>query len=329
MARRYPHLDVRSDLGGAFSWSSKYVDVGDGVRQAYIDEGPRDAPLTFLLLHGNPTWSFLYRKFIPPLAADHRVIAIDHVGFGRSDKPRDPDYYTLERHIANLGTTLEHLKVRNVVPVMQDWAGPIGMGWATRNPDRVAGVVVLNTWAFVRDPPTKLPLVYRFLFQGRAGWNRLVRKNFLVETVMGGTRTNRKLAPAELDAYRAPFPLPEDRVGMARMPQLVPEAHTPDHESFGTMAAIEDALPLLRDKPALIVWARGDVVLRKAPLERWTRVFSQIDGPHLLRDARHFLQEDAPDEIVAHMQRWAAGVGARVAPKRARASAATVRRARA
>ncbi len=153
--RIYAGLDVQSDFGGRFPWKSRLVNVDHGVRQAVIDEGPRDAKATFLLLHGNPTWSYLYRDFIQRLSTKYRVIAPDHVGFGRSDKPRDPRWYTLDRHIANLGKVLAELKPSRVVPVMQDWGGPIGMGWATRNPQDVAGVVVLNTWAFVRDPPIR------------------------------------------------------------------------------------------------------------------------------------------------------------------------------
>src|SRR5215468_1358772 len=126
-----------SDFGGEFPWKSHLFDVGDGVRQALVDEGPKDAPLTFLCVHGNPTWGFLYRRFIRELSREHRVIVPDHVGFGRSDKPRELSYYSLERHIENLGRTLDRADARNVVLVVQDWGGPIAMGWATRHPERV------------------------------------------------------------------------------------------------------------------------------------------------------------------------------------------------
>ena len=305
--RIYQGLDVQSDFGGRFPWKSRLVEVDHGVRQAVVDEGPRDARLTFLLLHGNPTWSFLYREFIRRLSPQSRVIAPDHVGFGRSDKPRDPRWYTLDRHIGNLGKVLSELKVERVVPVMQDWGGPIGMGWATRNPESVAGLVVLNTWAFVREPAMKLPLLFKLLVLGKGGWKRSVQKNIFVEWLLarGGPR---RLTEEELQPYRAPFPTADDRVGIARFPQLIPETKHQLHESWATMAHIEDGLARLREKPALICWARKDRAFGGKVLRRWQQAFSRVDGPHLIADAGHFLQEDAPGPILDHIERWAAAL---------------------
>jgi len=134
------------------------------------------------------------------------VIVPDHVGFGRSDKPRDPRWYTLERHIDNLGRVLRELQPSG-------WSRDtglgrsIGMGWATKQADRVAGVVVLNTWAFVRQPRLKLPWLFKFLVLGRGGWKRSVQKNLFVELFLakGGPRP---LSEEELEPYRAPFPPP-------------------------------------------------------------------------------------------------------------------------
>jgi haloalkane dehalogenase len=305
--RVYTGLDVHSDFGGRFPWKSRLIEVEHGVRQAVIDEGPRDAKLTFLLLHGNPTWSYLYREFIQRLSPHYRVIAPDHVGFGRSDKPRDPRWYTLDRHVGNLGKVLAELKAERVVPVMQDWGGPIGMGWATRNPHRVAAFVVMNTWAFVRDPPIKLPWLFKFLVLGKGGWKRCVQKNIFVEMAMARSGPN-KLADAELEPYRAPFPTGDDRVGIARFPQLIPETRHQGHESWAAMAHIEDGLLKLRDKPALICWALKDPAFGKKMLERWQHTFARVDGPHLLPRAGHYLQEDAPGPILDQMERWAAAL---------------------
>jgi len=305
MARTYPGLDVNSDQQGRFPFASRRVDVG-GAEMAVVDEGPRHSKLTFLLLHGNPTWGYLYRNFIPELAKTHRVIVPDDVGFGRSAKPRDPNYYTLERHIANLTTLLDKLKATNVVVVVQDWGGPIGMGWATRNPSKVAGVVVMNTWAFIRDPPFKLPWLFRFLFLGKGGWKRVVDKNAFVELILKKRGTVRKLDPIDVDAYRAPFPTPADRIGIGRFPQLIPETAKPQHESWATMAATEDKLPKLVGKPALICWAMKDPAFRKPALERWKRAFPNAEGPHLLPNAGHYLQEDAAPDVLAHINAWVA-----------------------
>lgn len=303
----YPGLDVQSDFGGRFPWKSRLVEVEHGVRQAVVDEGPRDAKLTFLLLHGNPTWGYLYREFIRRLSPKYRVIAPDHAGFGRSDKPRDPRWYTLDRHVGNLSRLLAELKADRVVPVIQDWGGPIGMGWATQNPARVRGVVVLNTWAFVRDPPMKLPFIFKFLVLGKGGWKRSVQKNIFVEMFLarGGPR---RLTDEELAPYRAPFPAVDDRVGIARFPQLIPETKNQGHESWATMAKIEDGLPLLRDKPALICWALKDPAFRKRQLLRWQQLFSKVDGPHLLPEAGHYLQDHAPGPILDQIERWAAAL---------------------
>lgn len=305
MARTYSGLDVGSDFGGRFPWKTEFIDVGDGVRQAVVDEGPRRAPVTFLLLHGNPTWGFLWRRFIERLSPAYRCVVPDHVGFGRSDKPRDPAYYTLERHIRNLETTLARRKVDRVVPVMQDWGGPIGCGWATRHPDQVAGIVPLNTWAFVKSPPMELPWIFRFLVLGKGGWRRATKRNLFTEffVAKGGAR---RLLKEELDAYRAPHPTPEDRIGIARFPQLIPQTHDVGHESWAAMAAIEEALPRLADRPALIVWALKDPAFRKPFLERWRGLFPNLDGPHLLPAARHYLQEDDPQAVLGHIERWAA-----------------------
>lgn len=304
MARIYT-LDVRSDQGGLFPFESHYLEVQKGVKQAYIDLGPRDSPITFVLLHGNPTWSFLYRRYLGRLSQRYRTIAVDHVGFGRSHRPSDPAYYTIVQHIENLDKVLTHLEVKNAVLVVHDWGGPIGLGWADEYPERVAGFVIHNTWAFVKDPPMKLPWIFRKMVLGKAGWKRITQNNFFTEFFVRRGGTKRRLTRQEMDAYRAPHPAPEDRVGVARFPQLIPETDQPDHESWKVMEAIESGLHKHADRPALIVWAAKDPAFRKAYLERWQRVFKDVDGPHLLPSARHYLQEDASDDILDEIEAWA------------------------
>src|SRR3989449_9963120 len=128
--------------------------------------------------------------------------------------------------------------------LFRSWGGPIGMAWATKHPERIAGVVVLNTWAFVRQPRLKLPWLFKVLVLGRGGWKRSTQSNVFVELLLaqGGPR---HLTQAELDPYRAPFPTPDDRVGTARFPQPVPGTKNPFHESYGRTAWIEDHLPRL------------------------------------------------------------------------------------
>jgi pimeloyl-ACP methyl ester carboxylesterase len=307
MPRQPP--DVFSDHGGQFPWKSRLLDVGAGVKQACVDEGPRDARLTFLCAHGNPTWGFLYRAFIAALSGEHRVLAPDHVGFGRSDKPTDIGYYTLERHIANLSLVLDACSARKVIPIVQDWGGPIALGWATRHPDRIAGVVILNTWAFVREPPLKLPFLFKLLVRGAGGYRRVTEKNFFVETLLGRLGTVRRLPETVLDAYRAPHPRPQDRMGIAAFPRMIPETRDLRHPEWSTMSAIEDGLARLADVPALIVWATKDQAFKRPQLYRWKGLFRRADGPHFVR-AGHFLQEDAPDEILNRIRAWLPPVAA-------------------
>jgi haloalkane dehalogenase len=152
----------------------------------------------------------------------------------------------------------------------------------------------------------KLPWLFRWMVLGKGGWRRSTQSNIFVEWALARSGPRGKLTSEELDPYRAPFPNPDDRVGIARFPQLIPQTHDQAHESWATMAAIEDGLLKLREKPALIVWAMKDPGFRKAQLERWQRTFSHVDGPHLLPDARHYLQEDAPGPILDQIERWAA-----------------------
>lgn len=305
--RRYRELAVWSDHGGLFPWPSRLVDVDGGVRQAVVDEGPRDAPLTFVCLHGNPTWGFLYRDFIRGLSARHRVVVPDHVGFGRSDKPRDLSYYSLPRHARNLTRTLDALDVRNAVLVVQDWGGPIGMAWATAHPDRVKGAVVMNSWAFVREGGLDLPWLFKALVRDDSSRTRVIERNFFTEVLLRRMGTRRPLDPRVLDAYRSAHPEPEDRWGIWAFPRMIPEPHDTGHPSWRVLANLESNLASLRDTPALLVWAKKDPAFREAQLERWRRVFPHAEGPHVL-EAKHYMQEDVGDAIVGNVQDWAARV---------------------
>lgn len=169
-ARVYTGLDPNSDFGGLFPWKSRKTTVDGKNKMAFIDEGPENAPLTFLLVHGNPTWGFLYREFIRRLSKTYRVVVPDMIGFGRSDKPREPTYYTLDQHIKNLTQLASRLNLKNIVLVVQDWGGPIGLAYATKNAQHIAGIVILNTWAFVSEQGgVQLPWFFRLSSWAQAG----------------------------------------------------------------------------------------------------------------------------------------------------------------
>src|SRR5262249_23000220 len=159
------------------------------------------------------------------------------------------------------------------------------------------------TWAFVRRPPMKLPWLFKYLVRGKSGYRRVVDHNFFVEKLLCKYGTLTRLSPAVVAAYRAAHPRPEDRSGIAAFPRLIPETHDTAHPSWAEMAAIEDGLPALADKPALIVWASKDPAFKKPQLERWRSVFRQPAGPYLVH-ASHYLQEEAAPQILRHIAAW-------------------------
>ncbi|MBI4240349.1 MAG: alpha/beta fold hydrolase [Candidatus Rokubacteria bacterium] len=278
-----------------FPFRSKFH-VVDGVRLAYVEQG-KGEPV--VLLHGNPTWGYLYRKFIPPLAKRSRVIVPDHMGFGCSDKPLDPSLYRLARHIANLESLLLRLDVRNATLVMQDWGGPIGLGVATRNPDRVKRLVILNTWAWVIPAGTRVhPLLEQFRTPG-LGEALVQGLNLFVEGFLpAGIAKKERVTQALMRAYRDPFPDWNSRVGILAFPRDIVVGD--DHPSARAMSEIQQKLPTL-EVPVLLIWAMKDHAFPKGMIELWQKIYPHAEL-RTLADAGHYLQEDEPEVIVGLIQ---------------------------
>lgn len=288
-------------LGGMYPFEDRWVRLDDGHTLHYIEAGrPGWRRPTFLLLHGNPTWSFTYRDFIAPLSKIGRVVAVDHMGYGRSDHPSDPDYYTLERHIQNLQEFARRTRLERVIPVMHDWGGPIGLGYATRQPEAIAGLVLLNTWAFTQKEPLRLPLAYKALRSRVLGDHLTLRRNLYVDRLLPGFTVG-GLTEEVLDAYRHPFPTRSSRHALAASARMVPDR--PDHPEWATMDAIEKALPDL-DVPATILWGTRKTAFPKRFAWAFHDVLPNAERPVWLEDAGHFLQEDAAPQIVAHILDW-------------------------
>jgi haloalkane dehalogenase len=264
----------------------------DGARVHYVDEGG-GRPL--LLLHGNPTWSFLYRDVIAGLRDRFRCVAPDHPGFGLS-RPAPPGYgFTPAEHADVLERLVLELDLRDVTMMVQDWGGPIGFAVATRHPDRFAAFVIGNTWAWPKaDLPTQL---FSRLLGGPIGRHLIMRHNFFVERAIPGSMRRKRPSEAVMDAYRAPFPTPESRRPAAVFPREI-------LRSVDFLAEVERGLPKLRDRPALIVWPTKDIAFRDAERRRWESVFPE-HRTILLEGAGHYIQEEAPDEIVAAIRAWA------------------------
>jgi pimeloyl-ACP methyl ester carboxylesterase len=275
-----------------YPFESHWLDL-DGVRYHYLDEGPAQAP-PIVMLHGNPTWSFYYRDLVSPLSQEYRVVVPDHVGCGLSDKPQDYDY-CLAQHIANLEQLIDALALQDVTFVLHDWGGAIGMGYATRHPDNVARLVILNTAAFYQ--PT-LPLRIKLCRLPILGDVLLRRLNAFARLALPwATHHTERLTPAVRAGYLAPYDSWHNRIAILRFVRDIPlERH---HPSRQTLEQIESNLYLLGQHPMLILWGAEDFVFTVEDyLTQWQARFPFAET-HLIPDAGHYVVEDAHERIAA------------------------------
>jgi haloalkane dehalogenase len=245
-----------------------------------------------LLLHGEPTWSFLYRKLIPSLSRGARCLAPDYFGFGRSDKPTDRAWYTYDRHFGSIGRLVQELDLRELTVVVQDWGGPIGFRLCVTQPERIARLVVLNTGIGARAPNEE--------------WLRFQAFMRRVDTeIVAGQLIRLSLVQPVSDeviaGYDAPFPVPESRVGIAMFPELV--ATDSAHPSAPAMLEVRERLRAF-DRPALVLFSDSDPIFGRAAAEAMADLLpaAELDPP--LEGAGHFLQEDCGEQIAARIAGW-------------------------
>ena len=286
-------------FGGLWPFEPRWFETPDG-RMHYIDEGPWNGR-PVVLVHGNPTWGFLYRNFIGPLTeAGHRAIVPDHLGFGRSDKPSDPELYRIPRHVARLDALLESLDLRDAVVVVQDWGGPIGLSWAVAHPERVSGLFILDTFA---GPRQNLPVplhLFRAPGVGEVlvkGFDMFVR-GFLFRD---GVVHRERLTDDVRRAYLEPHPTWSSRTGELVFPREIPDPASATGPVAELLTELERGLEQhFRSKPARIMWAMRDPAFTPAVLEKWQMILP--DAPVTqLDDASHYLQEDAHERIVPQL----------------------------
>lgn len=280
----YPYAAHHREVGAA---------TGQPLRLAYVDEGPRDAA-PVLLLHGEPSWSYLYRRIIAGLGDRHRVLAPDLIGFGRSDKPAATTDYTYERHVAWMSDWLTGLDLRNITLFCQDWGGLIGLRLVAAFPDRFARVIVANTG---------LPVGTGWS-EGFARW--LAFSQSIPELPVGGILKGgvvRDLTPAEIAAYDAPYPDESYKAGARVFPTLVPI--TPEHASVAENKAAWAELERF-EKPFLTAFSDADPVTGGGEAVFQQRVPGAKGQPHVILKGGHFLQEDCPDDIAALIERFVA-----------------------
>lgn len=283
--------DERFDGLPGYAFAPRYLDQ-DGLRMHYVDEGAGDL---VLLLHGEPTWAFLYRKMIPALAAAARVVAPDYFGFGRSDKPTSTEDYSYDFHADSIVRLVEHLDLRAVTVVVQDWGGPIGLRLAVEHPERVARLVVLNTGVGAGRAPSPEWLRFRELVR-RVGTD-LVPSRLIRVSMVG------ELADEVAAGYDAPFPTPESKAGVLAFPELVPTEL--DHPSAAKMTEVREALTRW-ERPALVLFSDSDVVFSPAAAERMAALIPGAGPAEIVAGAGHFLQEEKGEEIAERIRRFLA-----------------------
>jgi haloalkane dehalogenase len=275
--------DERFEGLPGFEYEPHYTEV-DGLRMHYVDEGRGDPVVCF---HGEPTWSYLYRKMIGPLTeAGHRLVAPDYAGFGRSDKPTSRDWYTYDRHVEYVSKLLESLDLSDATVVVQDWGGPIGLRWAVENEDRVARLVILNTGLFAGH-----------VNEAFMAWRNFAERNpdlpvgFIIQ---GATKSE---VPQEIvDAYEAPWPNAESKAGVAQFPLLVPTSE--DAPGVAEMAAVRERLSSW-DRPALVCFSDSDPIFPPRAGQWFVDLIPNAQELRVIEGAAHFLQEDKGEEIAA------------------------------
>ena len=277
-----------------YPFASHHHDTADG-RLHYVDEGRGPA---LLLVHGTPTWSFLYRHLIAGLSRAHRVIAVDHLGFGLSDKPREAPY-TPADHARRLATLIDRLGLRDVTLVVHDFGGPIGLSYAIDHPERIARLVLFNTWMWsLADLPSARRAsrlaaspVGRFLYRSLN-----VSPRLLIPAVMGDRR---KLTPAVHRHYVAPFPSPRER----EAPWVLARELLGSSDWYDALWQRRDRLA---DIPALLLWGMRDPTFGPAALDRWMTVLRRAEV-HRHASAGHLVQEEEGAALVAPIAGFVAG----------------------
>ncbi len=272
-----------------FAFEPSYREL-DGLRLAHIDQGQGE-PVVFL--HGEPTWSFLWREVIPPVRdAGYRCIAPDLPGFGRSDKPVELGWYSYDRHYETVAELFERLDLSAATIVVHDWGGPIGLRVAVEHPDRVARMVVLDTGLFTgHQKMTEAWQAFRDFVERTED----LPVGFLVRGACKRDPGDRVIA-----AYDAPFPNADSKAGARAFPLMLPTS--PDAPGAAPGQRVLEALRS-DQRPKLFMWADSDPVI---PLETGRRFAAALGGElgHVIADASHFLQEDAGPEIGARIAEW-------------------------
>lgn len=281
---------IPPSLAAEYPFTPKTFITASGARMSYLDEGPRSDEAV-LMLHGNPTWSFYYRKLVQALAPGLRCVAPDHIGMGLSEKPPAYDY-SLATRIADIEALVDTLGLKRVHLVVHDWGGAIGFGFAARHPAMIGRLVILNTAAF---RSTRIPL--RIALCKAAGVGPLLVRglNGFAWPATWMAMRRRALNVEEKRGYLLPYDSWANRIAVSEFVRDIPMSA--EHRSWKTLSAIEEALPQFHDRPALIVWGGRDFCFNDSFLARWREIFPQATV-NRIADAGHYVLDDAREEVV-------------------------------
>ena len=276
-----------------YPFKSNHLNLAMG-RMHYVDEGT-GSPM--VMVHGNPTWSFVYRHLIKGLSKKYRCIAMDHIGFGLSDKPYDWSYMP-EEHAKNLDTLIGTLGLKNITLVVQDWGGPIGLSYAVNKPENVKNLIIMNTWMWsVKDDPYYIKFSN---FMGGAFGRFLIKRfNFFVKNVMKmATADKSKLTKQVMRHYIMPLAKANDRKGCWVFPRQIINSSDWLESLWSRNAAI-------KDKPALMLWGLKDIAFRENELNRWNSLFSNGKAVRF-ENVGHFVQEEKDGDLCPMIEEFLA-----------------------
>ena len=285
-------------FGGNWPYQPKWFHSKDGVMH-YVDEGPREAR-PIVMVHGNPTWGYLYRRFIAAVTeAGYRAIVMDHLGFGRSEKPDNPTLYHIEQHGDRCEALLESLDIQDATILVQDWGGPIGLTWAARHPERVRSLAILNTFCHRPKDTVALPIPLKMFRTPGIGELMVKGLHAFVKVFLfkAGLVHPERLSAQDKAAYLAPHPNWGSRTPVLVFPREIPEGPEGRVSNF-TASINAELVANFKNKPVLIAWPMKDIAFTPDMLnDFWLSDFPDAEVLRIA-EAGHYVQEDAHEILI-------------------------------